>query len=42
MEAKLARWGNSVAVRLAAEVVRDFGFREGQVVELTPNKPGCR
>jgi|SRR5215210_2707494 antitoxin MazE len=39
MRAKLARWGNSLALRLPAEVVRDFGLKEGQVVELTPNKP---
>ena len=39
MQAKIARWGNSLAVRLPAEVVRDLGFREGQVVELTANKP---
>ena len=39
MQAKLARWGNSLGLRLPAEVVRDFGFHEGQVVELTSNKP---
>lgn len=39
MQAKLARWGNSLGLRLPAEVVRDFGFHEGQTVELTPNKP---
>jgi antitoxin MazE len=39
MQAKIARWGNSLAVRLPAEVVRDLGFREGQIVELTANKP---
>jgi antitoxin MazE len=39
MKAKLARWGNSLALRLPAEVVRDFGLKEGQVVELAPNKP---
>lgn len=39
MKAKLARWGNSLALRLPAEVVRDFGLKEGQSVELTPNKP---
>ncbi len=39
MKAKISRWGNSLAVRLPAEVVRDFGLREGQSVELTPNKP---
>jgi antitoxin MazE len=39
MKAKIARWGNSLALRLPAEVVRDFGLEEGQVVELNPNKP---
>lgn len=39
MKAKIARWGNSLALRLPAEVVRDFGLREGQTVELDPNKP---
>jgi antitoxin MazE len=38
MKAKLARWGNSLALRLPAEVVRDFGLSEGQLVELNPNK----
>jgi antitoxin MazE len=39
MKAKLARWGNSLALRLPADVVRDFGLKEGQLVELNPNKP---
>jgi antitoxin MazE len=39
MKAKIARWGNSLALRLPAEVVRDFGLEEGQVVELNANKP---
>lgn len=39
MQTKIARWGNSLAVRLPAEVVRDLGFAEGQVVELTPKAP---
>jgi antitoxin MazE len=39
MQTKIARWGNSLAVRLPAEVVRDLGFQEGQIVELTANKP---
>lgn len=39
MKAKIARWGNSLALRLPAEVVRDFGLKEGQLVELNPNKP---
>jgi antitoxin MazE len=39
MKAKLARWGNSLALRLPAEVVRDFGLKEGQAVELEAKKP---
>ena len=39
MRAKLARWGNSLALRIPAEIVRDFGLKEGQPVELIPNKP---
>ncbi len=39
MELQVGKWGNSLAVRLPAEIVRDFGLREGQVVEMTPNKP---
>ncbi|TDR89061.1 AbrB/MazE/SpoVT family DNA-binding domain-containing protein [Enterovirga rhinocerotis] len=35
MKAKVSRWGNSLAVRLPAEVVRDLGLREGQVLELS-------
>lgn len=39
MRGKIARWGNSLAVRLPAEVVRDLGLREGQAVEITSNNP---
>jgi antitoxin MazE len=39
LKAKLARWGNSLALRLPAEVVRDFGLKEGQAVELEAKKP---
>lgn len=42
MKAKIARWGNSLALRLPAEVVREFGLREGQVVEIDPEKPDLR
>src|SRR4051794_18832572 len=34
MKAKLARWGNSLALRLPAEVVRAFGLKEGQMVQI--------
>lgn len=39
MKAKLARWGNSLAVRLPADVVREFGLQEGQTVGLRAKKP---
>jgi antitoxin MazE len=42
MKAKIARWGNSLALRLPAEVVREFGLREGQVVEIDPARPDLR
>lgn len=30
----IARWGNSLAVRIPADVVRELGLREGDEVEL--------
>lgn len=40
MKAKVARWGNSLALRLPAQVVRELGLKEGQLVEISPRKPG--
>ena len=34
IQAKVARWGNSLAVRLPADLVRELGLAEGQVLEL--------
>lgn len=31
---QIAKWGNSLAVRLPAELVRQLGLREGDQVEL--------
>ncbi len=31
---KVARWGNSLAVRLPADVVKKLGLQEGDEVEL--------
>lgn len=31
---QIARWGNSLAVRLPAAVVRELGLREGDEVEI--------
>ena len=32
---KIARWGNSLAVRLPAETVNQLGLKEGDNVEVT-------
>jgi antitoxin MazE len=31
---QVARWGNSLAVRLPAELVRDLGLKEGDQIDL--------
>ena len=31
---QVARWGNSLAVRLPAELVRELGLKEGDQIEL--------
>ncbi|MBK6613425.1 MAG: AbrB/MazE/SpoVT family DNA-binding domain-containing protein [Ottowia sp.] len=33
MHLQIAKWGNSLAMRLPAEVVRSFGWREGDSVD---------
>ncbi len=33
MELQVAKWGNSLALRIPAEVVRRLGLREGATVE---------
>ena len=33
---QVAKWGNSLAVRLPAGLVREVGLKEGDRVELTP------
>ena len=33
MNLQISKWGNSLAMRLPAEVVRRFGLREGDSVE---------
>lgn len=30
---KVARWGNSLAVRLPAELVRELGLKEGDLID---------
>lgn len=34
---QVARWGNSLAVRLPAELVRELGLEEGDQIELVKN-----
>lgn len=31
---QIARWGNSLAVRLPAELVRELGLKEGDQIDL--------
>ena len=33
MELQVAKWGNSLALRIPAEIVRQLGLREGATVE---------
>jgi antitoxin MazE len=33
LDLQLARWGNSLALRIPSEVVRSLGLREGSTVE---------
>jgi antitoxin MazE len=37
---KVARWGNSLAVRLPRSVVEALGLREGDEVEISQRSPG--
>lgn len=37
---KVARWGNSLAIRIPADVARALSLEEGDAVELTPKAPG--
>jgi antitoxin MazE len=38
---KVAKWGNSLAVRLPASLVEQLGLREGDEVELVRNPEGA-
>lgn len=35
MDLQLAKWGNSLALRIPAEIVRRLGLREGATVQAT-------
>lgn len=37
---QVARWGNSLAVRLPAELVRELGLKEGDQIELRADGDG--
>ena len=41
MNLQIAKWGNSLAMRLPAELVRRFGLREGDSVEARLNADGA-
>ncbi len=34
---RVARWGNSLAVRLPADLVRELGLKEGDRIDLSKN-----
>lgn len=37
---QIARWGNSLAVRLPAALVRELGLKEGDEIALVPGADG--
>ena len=37
---QVAKWGNSLAVRLPAELVRTLGLKEGDQIDLEPGETG--
>lgn len=37
---QIAKWGNSLAVRLPAELVRELGLKAGDEIELHPAEKG--
>ena len=37
---KVSKWGNSLAVRIPADVVEALGLKEGDDVELVPGETG--
>lgn len=34
---QIAKWGNSLAVRLPKKVVEELGLKEGDDIQITPN-----
>ena len=41
-EVRFAKWGNSIAIRIPSEFVRDFNIREGKQGVMTKDKKGIR
>jgi antitoxin MazE len=39
---QVAKWGNSLAVRLPAELVRELGLKEGDQIDLTRDEGNVR
>ena len=37
---QVAKWGNSLAVRLPAELVRELGLKEGDQIDLVKDDVG--
>ena len=37
---QIAKWGNSLAVRLPADLVRELGLKEGDQINLIPGDAG--
>nr|WP_295373407.1 AbrB/MazE/SpoVT family DNA-binding domain-containing protein [uncultured Sphingosinicella sp.] len=37
---RVAKWGNSLAVRIPKDVAEALGLKEGDEVELAPGEPG--
>lgn len=37
---RVAKWGNSLAVRLPAELVAELGLKDGDEVQITANADG--
>jgi antitoxin MazE len=41
MITQIAKWGNSLAVRIPRNVVRDAGLREGERIEVSVSRDGA-
>ena len=37
---QVAKWGNSLAVRLPAELVKELGLKAGDEIQITRAEPG--